>query len=160
MRSKLFLLLLSLGLVGCREEATERTRLTLPPPDSEGVFPFSSNELFDLYRQDGKEANRLLKGKILRVTGRVVPRFTRIEPDPERLKTGERTPPDLYLHVDHQSNGFYVSSDGIICLFPERARETLRKRAKRLAQDDEVTVRGKLTGKLGSVFLEDCTLER
>jgi hypothetical protein len=158
MRNRLGVLLALLGLVGCRPKEPPGPALVLPSPDPDGAYRFTANALFDLYATDGQQADRLLRGKTVVVTGWVVRDYTRVEPDPERLKRGERTLPDLYLHVDHPSNGFFLSSDGIICNFPETARATLRTRLKRLGLRDEVRVRGTAAGKLGSVFLENCAL--
>jgi hypothetical protein len=124
------------------------------------VYHFSANELFSLYETDGKEADRLLRSKVVIVTGWVQREHTSVEPDPERLKKGERTLPDLFLYVPHQSNGFFIPVGGIICNFPEDARPALRALLKKLGTREEVVVRGTVAGKLGSVFLESCSLEK
>jgi hypothetical protein len=159
MKRVLWGLLALLGL-GCRGRREPTVTLPLPKPNADGAYPFHANELFDLYRKDGKQANQLLRGKTVLVTGWVVRQHTQVEVDKERAKTGEITNPDLYLHVNHESNGFWLSSDGIICNFPNSARETLRALLKKLKPRDEVTVRGIVDGKLGSVFLKDCILEK
>jgi hypothetical protein len=158
MRKLLCFLLALIGLSGCRDNAPKGPPLTLPTPDAQGTYHFHANELFGLYRKNGREADRLLRGKTVVVTGWIVREYTRVEPDKERLKRGERTVPDLYLHVDHQSNGFFLSSDGIICNFPESARVELRALLKRTKPCEEIQVRGTVAGKLGSVFLENCAL--
>ncbi len=158
MRKRLGFLLALLGLSGCRTKETTGRALALPSPDAQGVYPFTTNALFALYEADGREADRLLRGKPVLVTGWVVRQHTSVEPDVERLKRGERTPPDLYLHVGHESNGFYLSSAGIICTFPEDARPALRALLKKLDARESVTVRGIVDGKMGSVFLKDCSL--
>ncbi|MGC4044054.1 MAG: hypothetical protein QM758_09670 [Armatimonas sp.] len=160
MRKVLCFLLALLGLTSCRDTTPKGPPLALPTPASDGAYHFDTNSLYDLYRQNGREADRLLRGKTVVITGWVVQQYTSVEPDKEKLKKGERTPPDLYLHVDHKSNGFWLSSNGIICNFPESARDSLRKLIKRLEYQEQVQVRGKVDGKLGSVFLKDCTLEK
>lgn len=160
MKRLLWLLLALLGGAGCRSRQGPAPHLALPAPDPQGVYPFSANALFSLYETDGKEADRLLRGKIVLVTGWVEWEHSGIEPDPERLKKGERTPPDLFLHVAHQSNGFFIPVGGIICNFPEDARPVLRTLLKKRDTREAVTVRGTVGGKLGSVFLESCALEK
>lgn len=156
MRKVLCFLLALLGLTGCRDTGPS---LILPAPDAQGVYHFETNQLYDLYRQNGREADRLLRGKTVVVTSWVMLPYTSVEPDADKLKKGERTPPDLFLHVDHKSNGFWIGSDGIICIFPESARDSLRKLLKKMQQGDLVRVRGRVDGKLGSIFLKDCALE-
>jgi len=159
MRNALGLFLALLGLSGCRSR-TPATALPLPSPDPQGVYHFSANDLFDLYRTDGKEADRLLRGKAVQVTSWVEWEHSGVDPDPERLKKGERTPPDLFLHVAQQSNGFFIPVGGVICTFPEDTRPALRTLLKKHETRADVSVRGTVDGKLGSVFLKDCTLEK
>jgi hypothetical protein len=157
---KLFVLLLALlGGPGCRSRDEQRALLPLPAPDAQGAYHFTANELFSLYEKDSKQADRQLRGKTAVVTGWVERQHTSIEVDKERAKRGEITNPDLFLHVGHESNGFYIPTGGIICNFPSSARDTLRARLKRLSPRENLTVRGVVDGKLGSVFLKDCILE-
>lgn len=160
MKRLLCLFLALLGGVGCRPREASRTPLLLPTPDAQGAYTLTANELFSLYETDGKEADRLLRGKAVIVTGWVEREHTSIEIDKERAKKGEITNPDLFLHVGHESNGFYIPTGGIICNFPNSARDTLRTLLKKLQPHDNVTVRGIVDGKLGSVFLKDCSLDK
>lgn len=88
------------------------------------------------------------------MTGTVLARYSSVEKAP----THTDAPPDLYLKVDYQSNGFRVSSDGIVCQFPKSDRAALKQFLKRLDPSDTVTVRGVVNGKFGSVFVKDCAL--
>lgn len=146
-------LLTLLGLLGCARRR-DGPPLALPTPDAGGALPFDANELYDLYRKDGAAADRALRGKTVSVTSTVLTRFSSVDKDPKRPDA----PPDLYLKVDHTSNGFWVSSDGVVCQFPESDRADLKRLIKALDPSDRVTVRGIVNGKLGSVFLKDCTL--
>jgi hypothetical protein len=158
MKKLLCLLLALVGGAGCRRSDPSRTPLVLPKPDAQGVYHFTAAALFGLYETGGKEADRLLRGKPVVVTGWVEREHTEVEIDKERAKKGEVTNPDLFLHVPHQSNGFYIPVGGIICNFPSSARDSLRALLKMLGTREEVTVRGIVDGKLGSVFLKDCML--
>ena len=160
MKKTLGLLLALLGISGCRSKSTPAPSLAIPAPDAHGVYHFTANELFSLYATDGKEADRQLRGKPVVVTGWVEREHSLIEVDKERAKKGEVTNPDLFLHVAHESNGFFIPVGGVICNFPSSARDTLRAALKRLAPRATVQVRGMVDGKLGSVFLKDCTLEK
>jgi hypothetical protein len=156
MKKTLGLLLTLVGLTGCRSKSTPSKPLLIPAPDPQGVYHFTANALFDLYETDGKEADRLLRGKPAVVTGWVEREHSTIEVDKERAKKGEVSNPDVFLHVAHTSNGFYIPVGGIICTFPSSARDTLRARLKQLKPREEIAVRGTVDGKLGSVFLKDC----
>ena len=159
MKRLLCLFLTLLGGAGCRQREEPRAPLQLPAPDAQGVYSFTANDLFSLYEKDSKQADKQLKGKQVLVTGRVVREHTSIEMDKERAKRGEVTNPDLFLHVGQESNGFYIPVGGVICNFPNSARDTLRTLLKKLKPRENVTVRGIVDGKMGSVFLKDCTLE-
>ncbi|WP_309708655.1 hypothetical protein [Armatimonas sp.] len=160
MKKLLCFLLALLGGVGCRSREEPHTPLLLPAPDAQGVYSFTAHDLFDLYEKDGKQADRQLRGKQVLVTGYVVREHTSVEIDKERAKKGEITNPDLFLYVPHESNGFYIPVGGVICNFPNSARDRLRTLLKKLKPRDPVTVRGTVDGKMGSVFLKDCTLEK
>ncbi|MBB6053624.1 hypothetical protein [Armatimonas rosea] len=160
MKKILGLVLALVGLAGCRSKTAPPASLVLPAPDSQGVYHLTAEALFGLYETDGKEADRLLRGKPAVVTGWVEREHSAVEIDKEAAKRGERPRPDLFLHVPHTSNGFYIPVGGVICTFPESARDTLRATLKKLDRYATVQVRGIVDGKLGSVFLKDCTLER
>ena len=160
MKRLLCLLLALLGGAGCRPREEPHTPLQLPPPDAQGVYSFTANDLFSLYEKDSKQADRQLKGKQVLITGWVVREHTSIEIDKERAKRGEITSPDLFLYVPHESNGFFIPVGGVICNFPSSARDTLRALVKKLKPRENVVVRGTVDGKMGSVFLKDCTLEK
>jgi hypothetical protein len=153
MKKLLCFLLALLGGVGCRSREEPRTPLKLPTPDAQGAYPLTANELFSLYEKDSKQADRQLKGKKVLVTGWVVREHTSIEIDKERAKRGEITNPDLFLYVAQESNGFFIPVGGVICTFPDSARDTLRAFVKKLRHRENVIVRGTVDGKMGSVFL-------
>ena len=83
MRKRLGFLLALLGLSGCQAKEPTGLTLALPSSDAQGVYPFTADALFSLYEADGREADRLLRGKPALVTGWVVRQHTSIEPDPE-----------------------------------------------------------------------------
>ena len=153
------ILLTALGLTACRE-SKPGVVIRIPPPDSAGVYHVTADELFDAYRQDSSAAAKLLRGKTAVVRGYIVPRWSDIEVPERKPVDGTIPQPNLYLHVEQKSNGFWISPDGVICLFPEQARDELRRWAKTLEDRQNISVRGQIGTKFGSVFVENCALEK
>lgn len=151
--------LLSLG--GCRENVSPQTPpalLTLPPPEADGSYHLTSEQLFEPYKTDGKAADTFLRGKTVVVEGRVVAEYSDVEVKKDSKPADEPTPPDLFLYVGHKSNGFWVSSDGIVCNFSESERPFLRKFVKTIRRQDRVFVRGTIGRKFGHIFVEECAV--
>lgn len=154
-------ILLVSGLAGCRSQHSSApvSNLPLPSPGQEGIYHLTADELFESYRQDGKATDQLMRGKTVIVNGYIVREYTRIEID-KVTKPDLPTNPNLYLHVNHTSNGFWLSSDGVVCNFPDSARVQLRSLLKTLGEREHLSVRGTVGGKLGSIFLNNCSLEK
>lgn len=151
-----------IGLGGCTQDKKAESPavpLPLPPPDADGSYKLTTEELFAPYKTDGKAADQLLRGKTVVVEGRVVPEYSDIEVDKKRAAEVGKTYPDLFLYAGHKSNGFWVSSDGVVCNFTEADRPFLRKFIKKIREQDRVFVRGTVGRKFGHIFIDHCTLD-
>lgn len=149
-----------ISLAGCQQNTpvTPANLLPLPPPEADGSYHLTSEQLFAPYKVDGKSADKFLRGKTVVVEGRVVTEYSDVEIDKDRVASGAPPPPDLFLYVGHQSNGFWVSSDGIVCNFSDSDRPFLRKFIKKIRRQDRIFVRGTIGKKFGHIFVESCTL--
>lgn len=148
-------------LAGCGRAAPSGPPvvLPLPKPGTDGSYRLTTDELYESYRVDGKATDKLLRGKTVVVDGYVVLEYSDVEVNQKRKKSGGPTNPDLFLQVNHKSNGFWVSSNGVVCNFPDSARPQLIKFIKNIQRYDRAIVRGKVGLKFGDVFLEGCSLE-
>lgn len=149
-----------ISLTGCQHNTpvTSANLLPFPPPEADGSYHLTSEQLFASYKVDGKSADKFLCGKTVVVEGRVVTEYSDVEVDKNRAASGGPTNPDLFLYVGHKSNGFWVSSDGIVCNFPDSDRPFLRKFIKKIRRQDRVFVRGTIGKKFGHIFVESCSL--
>lgn len=151
--------LFSLG--GCRQNTspvTPTAQLPLPPPEADGFYHLTTEQLFEPYKKDGKAADKLLRGKTVVVEGYVIADYSTVEVDKDRVVVGGSTNPDLFLYVGHKSNGFWVSSDGVVCNFAGSDRPFLRKFVKKIRRQDRVFVRGIVGRKFGHIFVDNCAL--
>ncbi|MBC8137959.1 MAG: hypothetical protein H8F28_18930 [Fibrella sp.] len=152
-----------ISLSGCRQSGsptTPATILPLPPPEADGSYHLTTEQLFAPYKVDGKSADKFLRGKKVVVEGRVIADYSDVELDKDQVAAGGPTNPDLFLYANHPSNGFWVSSDGVVCYFPESDRPLLRKFVKKIRRQDRVFVRGTVGKKFGHIFVDDYALLR
>jgi hypothetical protein len=134
--SVLALVLILLVVVACTRSKRTASSNTAESgsTQSSSSDEMTADALFDEYQKDKEAADRKYKGKLLTITGTV-----------DSVKVGVSGNP----YVTMKTSNLILR---VQFLFKKKDESAL----SRLRKGDQATIRGRLSGRIGNVLLEDC----
>lgn len=130
------LLLILLVIVACTRSNRTGSSNTTGSGNSQSSSSdeMTADALFDEYQKDKEAADRKYKGKVLTITGTV-----------DNVKVGPSGNP----YVTMKTSNLILR---VQFLFKKKDESVV----SRLRKGDHATIRGRLSGRIGNVLLEDC----